>query len=88
MQENDPEVVFIIRSLTSGRFRLSQHAQNGMRQRGITMSDLHEVGRSCRFWKHQPSGRWLIEGFDANHQLLGVVCVYEGETVVITVIAY
>lgn len=68
-----------------GVFRLTRHAKERMDERGVTPSDIRRCAETVSSIREQEKGKHLIAGQDISGHELGIVAVWDGETVVITV---
>lgn len=75
----------ILFELRVGSFRLTRHAKERMDERGVTPSDIRRCAETVRSVEEQDNGKHLITGRDISGDELQVVAVWDGETVVITV---
>lgn len=75
----------ILLDLRFGRFELTDHAELRMEERGIDREDIRSVGYTCFKSRSQANGSWLIFGKDKSGDTIRVVCVYDGDTIIITV---
>jgi hypothetical protein len=79
------EIDVILSNLKAGLFVIGAHAYRRMTQRGVTRDDIREVAFELIEWDRQDNGRYSIIGRDKDGDDLEVICVYDGQTVVVTV---
>lgn len=75
----------ILTDLRFGDFEITFHAKKRMMERGITVEDIQSVGATCFRHKLQSNGAWIIFGEDSDGDVIRVVCAFDGDTVIITV---
>jgi hypothetical protein len=75
----------ILVALSNGQFRVTLHARHRMAERMISDSDIMECGRTAYRVSAQMAGKFKVEGMDLDGAELSVVCIWDGETVIITV---
>jgi hypothetical protein len=76
----------ILDALKAGKFLLSVHAANRMRQRSITDADIRACGRAARSCLYQAQhGTWRIEGEDLDGEILTVICGVDDAVVIVTI---
>jgi hypothetical protein len=81
MTDNDR----ILRELQPGDFRLTLHAQERMAERQVTTRDIRECARTSKEVTEQDDSKFKVSGFDLDGEALNIICVWDGETLVITV---
>ena len=74
----------VLDDLRLNRFAITSHAVQRMSERGVMRKDIRSVGDSCSSWAVQANGRFKIKGRDSEGDDLTVICVYDGETLVVT----
>jgi hypothetical protein len=74
----------IIRELLQGSFRLTLHAQERMAERCVTVKDIQSCAKSGVV-SAEADGKYKVKGTDLDGISLTLVCVWDGETLVITV---
>ena len=74
----------ILEDLKLNRFSITDHAYLRMSQRHVIRADIRSGGQTCMDWEVQANGRFKITGTDTEGDELTVVCVYDGETLVVT----
>lgn len=79
------DTVRILHELRTGLFRITRHAKERMDERGITPSDIRRCAEIASSIHEQENGKYLITGRDLSGDKLRVVAVWDGETLVITV---
>jgi hypothetical protein len=80
------EEIIVIRSLASGNFVMTRHAYLRADGRTVYREDIQHVGYTADDCEHQGGSKFKVFGVDCDDESLAVVAVYDGETVVITVI--
>jgi hypothetical protein len=81
----DPEALDIINGLIQNRFSVEKHARQRMNERGVQREDIREVARTYYDCLRQGNGRYRIFGDDLSQDPLDIVCTYDGEVIVVTV---
>lgn len=74
----------VLADLRNGRFYITDHAYLRMMQRGVVRRDIQSVGMTCAEWKLQSNFRFKITGLDTDGDELTIICVYDEQTLIIT----
>jgi hypothetical protein len=72
-------------ALAAGHFIVTLHALKWMASRGVSDFDIMECGRTVEEVKIQCDGKSRVRGLDLDGDELTVICVFEGDVMVITV---
>ena len=80
------EVDKILRDLSNGEFKITEHAFIRMGERDVSFMDIVNVGITAShwFWNDQHKAH-NIQGLDESGSKLTVSCVLKNETLIITV---
>ena len=74
----------IIKDLISGDYHTTVHAEIRMGERNITDSDISNCAKTAASVTRQENGKFRVQGLDLDGDLLSVVCIWDGDTLVIT----
>ena len=77
-------IVVLLHDLALGKFRLTIHAIERMRQRSISTADIKRVGSTGRV-EQQVDGKFKVQGLDCDGVSLIVIAIYEEGILIITV---
>ena len=75
----------ILRDLGIGDYAVTRHARLRMTERGVTDADVRRCAQTARRIVEQDDGRHRISGLDLAGDSLDLVAVWDGDTVLITV---
>ncbi|MEO5969380.1 MAG: DUF4258 domain-containing protein [Bdellovibrionia bacterium] len=83
----EEERVRILRDLEAGNFVVPSggHGYQRMRVRGVQVNDIKNAARKYFDCFRQANGNWKVAGPDLDGEDLTIVCVYDGETIIVTV---
>jgi hypothetical protein len=76
----------ILHDLRSGNYGRTRHARQRMAERGVTDEDIRCCAETVRKITEQEGGKYRISGLDLSGDPLDLVAVWDGETVLISVI--
>jgi len=74
----------VLDELSCGRFRLTRHAIERMRERGVSTGDICHVGRTGRVIS-TIGDRFWVRGLDIDGEELTVIAVVEFQAIIVTV---
>lgn len=75
----------ILARLIRGDFRLTAHARMRMRERGVTHSDIRNVGSTWVSVVDEDGGKLRAQGLDIDGDSLNLIVALDIELVIITV---
>ena len=73
----------IIRDLLQGDYEITFHAQDRMFEREITPDDVTSCAKTV-ISIQQHDGKFRVKGYDVAGEYLVIVCVWNGNTLIIT----
>lgn len=74
----------ILKDLSSGDFNTTTHADERMAERNVADSDIRSCGRTGTAFL-QSDGKYKVTGKDLDGDSLTLICVWNGDTLIITV---
>jgi hypothetical protein len=75
----------LIHALQTGKFFLSVHAAQRMKQRSIAKADIQACGRTAKSCVYQPeNGHYRVLGEDIDGEPLTVICALDKSAIIVT----